>query len=204
MLEEKKWLARLNFVKFNVLASWFLLLISIRLMLGLTLQNSWFGTFGAVAITFGIFYGALRYTPLRRFGAVTDNILLSWYRKKFFYLSGFACIAILTLVLILTEYGYSMYSDKLVTLQIDQLQLSRSFELLSRDHALMEQLHKNLVNFSPLGIMAITLASTDATLHGYYTKIISYMLAENIEIVAFVFLFKSRKYLFSQPLDKRI
>src|ERR1041384_4943447 len=99
MLDEKRWSARLNLVKFNVLASWFLLLISVRLALGVLLQNNWFGTFGAVAITFGVFYAALRYTPLRKFSAVIDSVLLSWYRKRFFYLSGLACITILCLVL---------------------------------------------------------------------------------------------------------
>src|SRR5437588_4361882 len=146
MLEQKKWLASANLQKFNVLASWFLLLISVRLALGFTLQSTWIGTFGAVAITFGIFYGALRYTRLSKFGEIVDRILLTWYKKKFFFLSGFACIIILLLVLIITEYGYAMYSDKLITLEFSQLQLSKSVEVLSANHALMEQLHKNLVN----------------------------------------------------------
>src|SRR5581483_9427323 len=98
---------------------------------------------------------------LRKFGVQTDRVLSSWYRKKLFYLSWLVCISLLSSVLVVTEYGYSKYSDRLVLVQMNEQEISKSFEMLSTDLPLQDQLHKNLARFSPLDVMAITLASTD-------------------------------------------
>ncbi|MEO9319783.1 MAG: hypothetical protein ABI361_03835 [Nitrososphaera sp.] len=196
MLDQQKQYFGANRDKFVVLASWFALLLLVRLSFGVILPNGWFGTLGSVSITFAVFYGALKFTPLRKYGVRTDAVLLSWYRKRLLYLSGFACITLLVSILILTEYGYSKYSDSLIVLQINQQQFADSFALLSTDEPLKSQLRHNLQLFSPVDIMALTLASTDATLHGYYTKIISFILAENAEIMVFMFVFRARKSIF--------
>jgi hypothetical protein len=158
----------------------------------------WLGTIGAVTITFAIFYAALRFTGFKKYSAKVDAVLLGWYRKRFFYVSGVASIVILVSILFMIEYGYAKYSDKLVTLQVDQQQLSRSLQYLASDQQLRAELHKSLAGISPIEVVAITLASTDATLHGYYSQIIGFILAENIEILAFLVIFRRRQRLFSR------
>jgi hypothetical protein len=45
--------------------------------------------------------------------------------------------------------------------------------------------------------MAITLASADKSLDGYYAKVVSYMFAEDIEIMVFMLLFRTRREIFT-------
>jgi hypothetical protein len=57
----------------------------------------------------------------------------------------------------------------------------------------------NLRKYSTIEIIAITLASADKILDGYYyTKAVSYMFAEDIEIMIFMLLFRTRREIFSQ------
>lgn len=58
---------------------------------------------------------------------------------------------------------------------------------------------ENLRKYSTIEIIAITLASTDKTLDSYYySKAVSYMFAEDIEIMIFMLLFRTRREIFSQ------
>jgi hypothetical protein len=58
---------------------------------------------------------------------------------------------------------------------------------------------ENLRKHSTVEIIAITLASADKTIDGYcYSKAISYMFAEDIEIMIFMLLFRTRREIFSQ------
>ncbi|HEX2615474.1 MAG TPA: hypothetical protein VHL10_08260, partial [Nitrososphaera sp.] len=63
MLEQEKGL-RFTKERIAVLALWFGVLVGVRVLIGFALQNMWFGTIGAVTITFVIFYATLRYTRL--------------------------------------------------------------------------------------------------------------------------------------------
>src|SRR5215813_9399184 len=99
MLDGRSAIQTLNSEKAAVLLSWFALLLVVRLVLSTALQHMWIGTIGAVTITFAIFYIALRYTPLRRCSAKVDAVLLTWYRKRFFYISGIASIFLLASIL---------------------------------------------------------------------------------------------------------
>ena len=203
MLKDAKADRTLNKEKVAVLLAWFVLLVLVRIVLSSMLQHVWLGTLGAVTITFAIFYGMLRYTPFRKYSSRVDAVLLGWYRKKFFYVSGLASIFILASILFMIEYGYAKYSDKLVTLQVDQQQFARSLQFLASDQQLRDQLHKSLSSNSPIEVVAITLASTDATLHGYYSQIIGFILAENIEILAFLIIFRRRQSLFARAAPAR-
>ena len=58
---------------------------------------------------------------------------------------------------------------------------------------------ENLRKYSTVEIIPITLASADKTLDGYYySKAVSYMFAEDIEIMIFMLLFRTRREIFSQ------
>jgi hypothetical protein len=57
----------------------------------------------------------------------------------------------------------------------------------------------NLNRYSPVEIMAITLASADKSLDGYYSLAVSYMLAEDVEIMIFMLLFRTRREIFTAP-----
>jgi hypothetical protein len=58
---------------------------------------------------------------------------------------------------------------------------------------------ENLKNHSAFEIIAISLASADKNLSGYYSKIVSYMFAEDIEVMIFLTLFRSRREIFAAP-----
>jgi len=56
---------------------------------------------------------------------------------------------------------------------------------------------ENLRKYSPVEIIAITLASADKTLDGYYSIAVSYMIAEDFEIMIFMMLFRTRREIFT-------
>jgi hypothetical protein len=195
MLEQGK---RLRFTKerIAVLALWFGVLIGVRVLIGFGLQNMWFGTIGAVAVTFVIFYVTLRYTRLQKYRQLINQSLMLWYRKRFFYISGMVSLFILGTILGFTEYGYANYSDRLITMDMSQEDLQRSLNLLGAND-LHGNLAKSLQRYSPFEIIAITLASADKSLNGYYAKLVSYMFAEDIEIMIFMLLFRTRREIFA-------
>lgn len=185
--------------KIAVLALWFAVLIGVRVLLGFVLHNSWVGTLGAVAITFAIFYVSLRYTTLQRYRQVINSSLNYWYRKKFFYISGIVSLVILGSILGFIEYGYANYSDRLVTVDFTQEEIGESFGALTASQQMQTRLVENLQKYSTIEIIAITLASADKSLDGYYSLAVSYMFAEDIEIMIFMLLFRTRREIFAAP-----
>ncbi|MEW6604494.1 MAG: hypothetical protein AB1351_07365 [Thermoproteota archaeon] len=198
LLEQKK-NDKLGKDKIAVLALWFAVLIGVRVLLGFVLHNSWFGTLGAVAITFAIFYFILRYTTLQRYRQVINSSLNYWYRKKFFYISGMVSLVILGSIMALIDYGYSNYSDRLITVEFTREEIGESFGALTASQQMQAKLVENLQKYSPVEIIAITLASADKSLDGYYSLAVSYMFAEDIEIMIFMLLFRTRREIFAAP-----
>jgi hypothetical protein len=200
MLEEKP---RLTKERIVILASWFGVLVGVRFFLGFVLENLWIGTLGAVAITFAIFYLALRFTPLRRFRDIINSALAIWYRRKFFYMTGAISMFLLASLLFLIEYGYANYSDRLITMDMSEEEIEETLQLFSEDGQLTQSLSQGLEKYSALDIMAITLASADKNFEGYYSKIVGFMFAEDIEIMIFLTIFRSRKEMFAAPRLKQ-
>ncbi len=198
MLEHRKG-DKIGREKIAVLALWFAVLIGVRVLLGFVLHNSWVGTLGAVAITFAIFYVSLRYTTLQRYRQVINSSLNYWYRKKFFYISGIVSLVILGSILGFIEYGYANYSDRLVTVDFTQEEIGESFGALTASQQMQARLVENLQKYSTIEIIAITLASADKSLDGYYSLAVSYMFAEDIEIMIFMLLFRTRREIFAAP-----
>ncbi len=198
MLEQKKG-DRLGKEKIAVLALWFAVLIGVRILLGFVLENTWVGTLGAVAITFAIFYLTLMYTTLQKYRQVINSSLTYWYRKKFFYVSGIVSLILLGGILGFIEYGYANYSDRLIAVDFTQEEIEESFGALTASQQMQARLAENLREYSPIEIIAITLASTDKSLGGYYSLAASYMFAEDIEIMIFMMLFRTKKEIFAAP-----
>ncbi|TLY10364.1 MAG: hypothetical protein E6K85_03560 [Thaumarchaeota archaeon] len=196
MLEQKK-NKRVGKDKIAVLALWFVVLIAVRVLLGFVLHNVWIGTLGAVTITFAIFYITLRYTTLQKYRQVINSSLNYWYRKKFFYISGIVSLVILGGILGFIEYGYANYADRLITVDFTQQQVEESFGSLTANQQMQANLVENLRKYSPVEIIAITLASADKTLDGYYSIAVSYMIAEDFEIMIFMMLFRTRREIFT-------
>lgn len=188
--------------KIAVLALWFAVLICVRLLLGFVLHHAWIGTLGAVGITFCIFYITLRYTTLQKYREVINSSLNFWYRKKFFYISGIMSLVILGSILGFIEYGYAEYSDRLISVDFTEQQMGESFGALTGSQQMQAKLVENLRNYSPVEIVAITLASADKSLGGYYSLAVSYMVAEDIEIMIFMMLFRARVEIFAAPARK--
>jgi hypothetical protein len=182
-----------------ILALWFGVLIGLRVLLGFALQNIWFGTLGAVTITFVIFYAVLRYTRLQKYRQLINSSLMLWYRKKFFYISSLVSLFVLVSILGFIEYGYTNYSDRLLTIDISQEHLQRSLQMLGATYQFHDSMDQLLQKYSPVEITAIALASTDKSLGGYYSKVVSYMFAEDIEIMIFMLLFRTRREIFAAP-----
>ena len=196
LLEQKK-NDRVGKDKIAVLALWFVVLIAVRVLLGFVLHNVWIGTLGAVTITFAIFYITLRYTTLQKYRQVINSSLNYWYRKKFFYISGIMSLVILGGLLGFIEYGYANYADRLITVDFTQQQVEESFGSLTANQQMQANLVENLRKYSPVEIIAITLASADKTLDGYYSTAVSYMIAEDFEIMIFMMLFRTRREIFT-------
>ena len=201
MPEEKP---KLTKERFLILASWFGVLIGVRFLLAFALENMWVGTLGAVAITFAIFYVALRYTALKRFREVVNSALAVWYRRKFFYITGAVSMFLLASLLFLIDYGHANYGDKLITLDMTEAELEETLSRLSGDSEFVRSLSDNLERYSVLDIMAITLASADKNFEGYYSKVVGFMFAEDIEVMLFLTIFRSRKEIFVSPIIKRV
>jgi len=196
LLEQKK-NNRVGKDKIAVLALWFVVLIAVRVLLGFVLHNVWIGTLGAVTITFAIFYITLRYTTLQKYRQLINSSLNYWYRKKFFYISGIVSLVILGGILGFIEYGYANYADRLITVDFTQQQVEESFGSLTANQQMQANLVENLRKYSPVEIIAITLASADKTLDGYYSIAVSYMIAEDFEIMIFMMLFRTRREIFT-------
>ena len=163
----------------------------------------WIGTLGAVAITFAIFYIALRYSALKRFRGVVNSALAVWYRRKFFYITGAISMFLLASLLFLIDYGHANYGDRLITLDMTEAEFEETLRLLSGGGQIATTLSNNLGQYSVLDIMAITLASADKNFEGYYSKVVSFMFAEDIEIMLFLTIFRSRKEIFVAPTIKQ-
>lgn len=195
-MEQKK-SEKLGKDKIAVLALWFAVLIGVRVLLSFVLQHAWIGTLGAVAITFAIFYITLRYTTLQQYRQVINSSLNYWYRKKFFYISGIVSIVILGGILGFIEYGYANYSGRLITVHFTEEEIGGSFGALTTSEQMQAKLVDNMRKYSSLEIAAITLASADKSLDSYYSLAVSYMLAEDIEIMVFMLLFRTRREIFA-------
>ena len=61
---------------------------------------------------------------------------------------------------------------------------------------------KSIQNYSFLDKVAITIASTDKSMDGNYSKTTSYLLAEDLEMIAFVFAARKRKNCFPNKFCK--
>ena len=203
MLEQRR-RDRLGKDKIAVLALWFVVLIGVRVLLGFVLQNAWVGTLGAVTITFAIFYVALRFTTLQKYCQGINSSLNYWYRKKFFYISGIVSLVIIAGILGFIEYGYSNYADRLITVDFTQEEIEESFGALPASQQMQARLVESLREYSTIEIIAITLASADKSLDGYYSLAVSYMFAEDIEIMIFMMLFRSKREIFAAPRPSNV
>ena len=150
-----------------------------------------------MTITFAIFYITLRYTTLQKYRQLINSSLNYWYRKKFFYISGIVSLVILGGILGFIEYGYANYADRLITVDFTQQQVEESFGSLTANQQMQANLVENLRKYSPVEIIAITLARADKTLDGYYSTAVSYMIAEDFEIMIFMMLFRTRREIFT-------
>jgi hypothetical protein len=182
-----------------ILGSWFGVLVGVRFLFAFILENIWIGTLGAVAVTFVVFYLGLKYGPLTKFRAPVNSALAMWYRRKFFYVSGAVSIFLLGGILFLTEYGYANHRDRLISVDITMEEAVDTLRIFSVDAELARNLSDNLDKYSALDIMAITLASADKNFGGYYSKMVSFMFAEDVEITIFLTIFRSRKEIFVTP-----
>jgi len=183
----------LSYHRVVILSSWFLLLILVRTLLGLSLSNVWFGTLGAVTVTFTIFYVVMKYTPLRRYKGVVNEALVGWYKNKHFIFVLIASASVVATLIFFAEYGYANHDKDLIPLTIDDSQSIQNFhfELSSSVKGLFSEHH------SFVDVFAIMLASLDEALNGLYVKASSYVFAEHLEILGFVAIVRKEGNIFA-------
>jgi hypothetical protein len=176
-----------NKEKIAILVVWFASIVGIRFFLGLILSNVWIGTVGAVAITFLIFYFALRYTVLSRYSNAVNSALQSWYSKRYVLFGLLTSMVVLAGLMALAEIGYLYHGDKVISIweleNSDTLDATRARLTGSLD-SLRAQ------GYSQIDALAIVLASVDKSLDGHYLQAVSFILAEDIEILAFSLLLR--------------
>ena len=71
--------------------------------------------------------------------------------------------------------------------------------MLTASQQMQARLAENMRKYSPMEIVAITLASADKSLGGYYSLAVSYLFAEDIEIMIFMMLFRAKREIFVAP-----
>ena len=176
----------MNKQRLIVIGSWFLLLMGVRVFLGFVLHNVWLGTIGAATITFLIFYFCIRFTPLKKYSYIINNVFLDRYTKNYFLITGLILSILLGGILIFIEYGYSHYYSILIKLNI--------FDETETEQLLLQG--NSGKPYSVYSITAILIASIDKSLNGNYSKLISYFLAEDVEMIILILILRKRKTLF--------
>ncbi len=173
--------------KAAVLLSWFLLLIGMRLLIAQVLSSSiWVGSLGSVTITFAIFCLALRYTPLQRYRHQVNLVLLSWYRKRYFLAGVLSSTLVISGLIFLIEFGYSYHGSILG----DIASTSVLWSLTHQQNLDQSAIKVQLAGYSIIDRTAILAAIIDKSTNGYYLKTASYLFAENIEVMAFLFVIR--------------
>ena len=161
------------------------------MLLGLVLSNLWMGTVGAVALTFVLFYVALLYTPLRRYRYAVNDILKEWYKKKYLLYSVGISASIVMGLILLIEHGYGSFPEEIVSLrEITTIQGAQ-------DHVNESVKQLTLKGYSVFDAAAITAASVDKSLQGFYLKSATFVFAEHLEIMAFMLLARKSSKLFA-------
>ena len=162
-------------------------MVGIRLLMSSLLVATWIGTLGAVAITFVAFYVALRYTPLARYSKAVNSALQNWYSKKFIFPALIFSMIILSGLVAIVEFGYAYHNEQLISIDdFDSIKsvYSARNQFSSSLRALLAQ------GYSGFDALSVLLASVDKSLDGYYLRAVSFILAEDIEILAFLALIR--------------
>ena len=108
------------------------------------------------------------------------------YTKNYFLITGLILSFLLGGILLIIEYGYFHYYNILIKLNIF-------------DEKQTEQLLLQANSGKPYSIYAITaiiIVSIDKSLDGNYSKLISYFLAEDVEMMILILILRKRKTLF--------
>jgi hypothetical protein len=169
---------------------WFVSLVGVRLLLGLAFSNLWVGTVGAVAITFGLFYVALIHTPLKRYRFVVNQILQEWYQKKYLLYSVGVSASVILGLIALIEFGYTAHPDQIISLR----DITTVYG--AQEHVSQSVRDLSMRGYSMLDIFSITAASVDKSLQGFYLKSASFVLAEHLEVIAFMVMARKASSLF--------
>jgi hypothetical protein len=151
--------------------------------MGLLPTAAWIGTVGAVAIALVVFYVALRHAPFSRYANIVNSVLQDWYRKKFILPALVFSMVVLSGLMLIAEIGYSYHSDRLIT--VDNLDSISSISSARREFSssLRTLFAQGYTGFDGI---AVLLASIDKSLDGHYMRAVSFILAEDIEILAFL------------------
>jgi len=113
---------------------------------------------------------------------VVSTALSSWYRQKYFLAAVLGSTLIISSLLFFIEYGYIHDGNRLIYLSgigfLGAMNHQQELEQSAQEF--------QLKGYSFIDATAILTASIDKGLNGYYLKITSYVLAENIEVLAFL------------------
>lgn len=181
--------------KVIILAIWFAGLIGVRLLLGtlLALEGTWPATAGSIGIIFAIFYVVLKYTSLSRYSGIVNAALLSWFSKRYFVWGVVSSMVVLSSLIFLVEFGYLYHSAELISYEQfrgisnnDENSIGTVQKLLTSSAdttAASQRPHYGIID-----TMSILLASVDRTIGGYYVKAVSFILAEDVELLIFMVL----------------
>jgi hypothetical protein len=189
--------------KIIILALWFVCLTGIRLLLGsfFAINTTWIGTTGAIGITFAAFYIALKFTPLARYSKQVNSALVSWYTTKYLLWGLVGSMIALSALIGLVEFGYSYHSASVASFEELKYSSSNGYD---HSAALFQKVMKSSISgtsgkqLPSIDALSILIASVDKSLDGQYVKAVSFILAEDVEILIFmIFVRRSRGFLVS-------
>ncbi|MGI0049451.1 MAG: hypothetical protein ACREAW_07915, partial [Nitrososphaera sp.] len=139
---------------------------------------------------------------LSRYSNAVNSALQSWYSKRYVLFGLLTSMVVLASLMALAEIGYLYHGDKVISIweleNSDTLDATRARLTGSLD-SLRAQ------GYSQIDALTIVLASVDKSLDGHYLQAVSFILAEDIEILAFSLLLRKmgQKSIFSQVAPNR-
>jgi hypothetical protein len=178
---------------------WFVCLTGIRLILGsiFAINSTWIGTTGAIGITFAAFYIALRFTPLVKYSKAVNSALVSWYSTKYLLWGLVGSMVVLSGIIGLVEFGYSYHSVAIAS--FEELKDFGNGDKSDYSATLFYKLMKSTFSANSgkqlpvIDSLSILIASVDKSLDGQYVKAVSFILAEDVEILIFMLLVRRSK-----------
>lgn len=198
---------KINWFSIGVLGLWGLSILGIRLSMLYVLPDTYLGSLGAVSIGFAVLWILMTRTRLVRFRQEIFHILTRLYRRRFIWIAiGFGIVFSVSIITLI-DIGYNDYGEyvKIITEMPEFKEAvveGKDPEVLKdaliqtfSDPETQEAFKRFVFDENAIPITAIAYASIDVAYDGWMRNMFGIILAEDLEIAAFLILFRVRPQL---------